>query len=89
MLKVSWKYLYILLSHLVTRHGDQPIVHCASDTLAKIQIDLSDDENRIVEMFKISNLLHTKQDAIKRMIQHFEAEIKPKKINEKEYFGKK
>ena len=60
-----------------------------SDPLAKIQIDLSDEENRIVEMFKISNFLHTKQDAIKRMIKHFEAEVKPKNIGEKGYFGKK
>ena len=57
--------------------------------MAKIQIDLSDEENRIVEMFKISNLLKTKQDAIKRMVRHFEAEVRPKKIDEKEYFGKK
>jgi len=56
--------------------------------MAKIQIDLSNEENRIVEMFKISNLLHTKQDAIKRMIRHFDADVKPKKINEKEYFNR-
>jgi hypothetical protein len=40
-------------------------------------------------MFKISNLLKTKQEAIKRMVRHFEAEIRPKKIDEKEYFSKK
>jgi len=56
--------------------------------MAKIQIDLSNEENRIVEMFKISNFLHTKQDAIKRMIRHFDADVKPKKINDKEYFSK-
>ena len=58
------------------------------DILAKIQIDLSNEENRIVEMFKISNFLHTKQDAIKCMIKHFDAVVKPKKINDKEYFSK-
>ena len=57
-----------------------------SDSMAKIQIDLSSDENRIVEMFKISNLLKTQQDAIKRMIRHFDADVKPKRINDKEYF---
>jgi len=56
--------------------------------LAKIQIDLSGEENRIVEMFKISNFLHTKQDAIKRMIKHFDADVKPKKINDKAYFSR-
>ena len=56
------------------------------DPLAKIQVELSSEENRIVEMFKISNFLHTKQDAIKRMIKHFDADVKPKKINDKEYF---
>ena len=58
------------------------------DILAKIQIDLNNEENRIVEMFKISNFLHTKQDAIKRMIKHFDAVVKPKKIDDKEYFNK-
>ena len=53
-----------------------------------MQIDLSDEENRLVEMFKISNFLKTKQEAIKRMIKHFDADVKPKKINEKEYFNK-
>lgn len=54
--------------------------------MVKIQIDLSDDEDRIVDVFKMVNRLKTKQEAIKEMIKHFEVEIKPKNVKEKEYF---
>ena len=54
--------------------------------MVKIQIDLSDDEDRIVDVFKMVNRLKTKQEAIKVMIKHFEVEIKPKNVKEKEYF---
>jgi hypothetical protein len=35
----------------------------------KIQIDLSEDENKIVEVYKLMNNLRTKQEAVKKMIQ--------------------
>ncbi len=54
--------------------------------MVKIQIDLSDAEDRIVEMYKLANRLKTKQDAIKAMVRQFEASIKPKNLSEKEYF---
>ena len=41
--------------------------------MVKIQIDLSDDEDRIVEIYKLTNRLKTKSDAIKKMIKVFEA----------------
>jgi len=54
--------------------------------MVKIQIDLSPEEDRIVEIYKLSNKLKTKQEAIKRMLKYFEVNIKPKNVEEKEYF---
>jgi hypothetical protein len=54
--------------------------------MVKIQLDLSESEDKIVEIYKLMNNLNTKQEAIKQMIQYFEAEVKPKKIKNKEYF---
>ena len=55
--------------------------------MAKIQIDLSKDEDKIVEVYKLVHDLKTKQEAIKQMIRYFEAEIKPTKLNNKDYFS--
>lgn len=52
----------------------------------KIQIDLSEDENKIVEVYKLMNGLRTKQEAIKQMLQLFKVEIKPEKIHKNDYF---
>ena len=54
--------------------------------MAKIQIDLSKEEDKIVEVYKLVHDLRTKEQAIKQMIGYFEAEIKPKKLNKKDYF---
>ena len=54
--------------------------------MVKIQIDLNEEEDKIVEIYKLVNNLNTKQDAIKKMIGYFKAEIKPKNLKEKEYF---
>jgi hypothetical protein len=54
--------------------------------MVKIQIDLSDEEDRIVEIFKLSNNFKTKQEAIKNMVKYFKADITPRNIKEKEYF---
>ena len=54
--------------------------------MVKIQMDLSDKQDRIVDVFKMVNRLKTKQEAIQMMIEHFEVEIKPKNVKEKEYF---
>jgi hypothetical protein len=54
--------------------------------MAKIQLDLSKEEDKIVEVYKLVHDLNSKQDAIKQMIRYFEAEIKPKKLNNKDYF---
>ncbi len=54
--------------------------------MVKMQIDLSDDEGKIVEVFKLMNNHKTKQDAIKAMIRYFQVEIKPLKVKDTEYF---
>jgi len=54
--------------------------------MVKLQLELSDEENSIVEVYKSVNKLKTKQDAIKAMISHFEVNIKPKNIKSTEYF---
>jgi len=54
--------------------------------MAKIQVDLSKEEDKIVEVYKLVHDLKTKQEAIKQMIRYFEAEIKPKNVNNKDYF---
>jgi len=54
--------------------------------MTKIQIDLSKEEDKTVEMYKLVNDLRTKEEAIKKMVRYFKAEIKPKNLKEKEYF---
>lgn len=54
--------------------------------MVKIQIDLSEEEDRIVELYKLANKLKTKQEAIKTMVKYFEVEIKPKSLKDKDYF---
>jgi len=54
--------------------------------MTKIQIDLSEEEDRIVEIYKLVNNLKTKQEAIKKMVTYFKADIKPKNLKEKDYF---
>jgi hypothetical protein len=54
--------------------------------MVKIQLELSEDENGIVEVYKSVNKLKTKQEAIKAMIKQFEVSIKPKSLKDKDYF---
>jgi hypothetical protein len=54
--------------------------------MAKMLIELSEEEDTIVEMYKLLNRLKTKQEAVKQMVQHFSVEVKPKNVKEKEYF---
>ena len=55
--------------------------------MAKIQVDLSPEEDKIVEVYKLMHNLKTKQEAIKRMVKYFKVEIKPQNINEKDYYS--
>ena len=54
--------------------------------MVKLQLELSEKENSTVEVCKTVHKLKTKQEAIKAMINHFEVNIKPKNVGEKEYF---
>lgn len=54
--------------------------------MTKIQIDLSAEEDRIVEIYKLVNNLKTKQEAIKKMVTYFEADVKPTNLKDKDYF---
>ncbi len=54
--------------------------------MTKIQIDLSEEEDKIVEIYKLVNSHKTKQEAIKKMVKYFKAEIKPTNLKDKEYF---
>jgi hypothetical protein len=53
--------------------------------MTKIQIDLDAEEDRIVEIYKLVNKLKTKEEAIKKMVRYFEAEVKPRHMDESEY----
>ena len=55
--------------------------------MVKIQLDLSEDEDRIVEVYKLTHKLKTKQEAIKEMVKYFEISIKPKNVAEKDYYS--
>ena len=57
--------------------------------MVKILIELADDEDKIVEVYKLVNNLKTKQDAIKKMIQYFEVNITPKNLKKGEDYYKK
>jgi hypothetical protein len=54
--------------------------------MVKIQIDLSSEEDKTVEVYKLVNNLNTKEAAIKQMIKYFKADIKPRNIKKEEYF---
>ncbi len=57
--------------------------------MTKIQIDLSEEEDRIVEIYKLVNNLKTKQEAIKKMVKYFKADVKPRNLGKDEEYYKK
>jgi len=54
--------------------------------MVKMLIELSDDEDKIVEVYKVVKGMNSKQDAIKEMIRYFAVEIRPKNVKEKDYY---
>ena len=54
--------------------------------MVKIQIDLDEEEDKIVEIYKLVNNMNTKSEAIKKMVKYFKAEVKPKNLKDKDYF---
>lgn len=57
--------------------------------MPKIQIDLTEEEDKIVEIYKLVNDLKTKQEAIRKMVKYFKAEIKPKNLDKREEYYKR
>lgn len=57
--------------------------------MVKIQIDLTNNEDKIVETFKLVYSLKTKQEAIKQMIRYFKVKIVPERISKEEEYYKK
>lgn len=55
--------------------------------MVKMLIELSKEEDKSVEVYKLVHDLKTKQEAIKQMIKYFQADIKPKNVKEKDYFS--
>ena len=54
--------------------------------MAKIQMELSDEESTILEVYKLKNKIKNKQEAIKKMINSYEYDvsIKPKRVLSKQ-----
>jgi hypothetical protein len=57
--------------------------------MVKIQIDLAENEDRIVEVFKVVNNLKTKEEAIKQMIRYFKVKIVPERVDKDEEYYKR
>jgi len=57
--------------------------------MTKIQIDLSETEDKIVEAYKLVYNLKTKEDAIKQMVKYFKVKIIPERANKDEEYYKK
>lgn len=56
--------------------------------MVKIQIDLTEEEDRLVEIYKIANKLPSKGMAIRQMVNYFDVKITPKLIQKEEYYKK-
>lgn len=57
--------------------------------MVKIQIELSELEDKTVEVYKLVNNLKTKEEAIKKIIRYFKVKIVPENLGKKEEFYKK
>jgi hypothetical protein len=56
--------------------------------MVKIQLDLSEQEDRLVELYKVVNGMKSKEDAIKAMIRFFRVNITPKNVDKNDVFYK-
>jgi len=55
--------------------------------MPKMLLELSEEEDRIVDMYKLLHGLRTKQEAAREMIRQFKAEIKLKRAGKEDYFN--
>jgi rubrerythrin len=61
------------------------LLNIICDYMAKMLLDLSEEESKIVEVYKITNDFKTKQDAIKSMVRYFEIIVRPRNLKAGEY----
>jgi len=57
--------------------------------MTKIQIDLSEAEDRIVEVYKLVHNLKTKEEAIKKMVRFFKVKIVPENVSKDDEYYKR
>lgn len=57
--------------------------------MTKIQIELSEAEDKIVEVYKLVHNLRTKEEAIKQMVRFFKVKIVPENVSKDEEYYKK
>lgn len=57
--------------------------------MTKIQVDLAETEDRIVEVYKLVHNLKTKEEAIKQMVRFFKVKIVPENVSKDEEYYKK
>lgn len=57
--------------------------------MPKIQIELSEIEDSIVEAYKLVYKMKTKEEAIKQMIKYFKVKIVPERMSKEEEYYKK
>ena len=57
--------------------------------MTKIQIELSEVEDKIVEVYKLVHNLKTKEGAIKQMVRFFKVKIVPENVSKDEEYYKK
>ena len=50
--------------------------------MVKMLLELSKEESKIVEVYKITNDFKTKQEAIKSMVRYFEITVQPRNLKE-------
>jgi hypothetical protein len=54
----------------------------------KVQIELSNDEDKIVEVYRIEHNKKNNEDAIKEIIKHYKPLSKYKEKNKQSWFSK-
>ncbi|MEK6979486.1 MAG: hypothetical protein AABW86_04655 [Candidatus Micrarchaeota archaeon] len=53
--------------------------------MAKMLLELSEEESKILEVYKIVNNFKTKQEAIKNMVRYFEITVGPRNVKPEAY----
>ena len=83
------KYLETFTDISSIDNGDiiTPSTETATDLIERNEVDYNDSIYTTKYLFtNKGNKLKTKQEAIKQMVDYFEAKVIPKNIKEKEYF---